>query len=527
MGDKKTYKIVIKYFLFQRKNIGKIITLFFFLINFSGCSPFHSELDQLGRSDYSDVDIDPDFSMDDFNNFNDNGVRDVTVVEQPQQGNGQLQQNPEENHVSFMVENQIFALANGEALRWKGCYRNQKVMGGYIVGNSCGDAFLHKDFYNNLNHVFFRCIQNSAEAAGYLKPVRVFIHHLGTYSGRQTRKGRRLSLHALASAMDIVKFELFDSSGNSREVSTFKRHYKGAQAVFYDEFRDCWKESLPEKCTPGKTEYQGSIGHEASRLGGSSLNNDHLHLSLPYCAMTNSDGLNFVSSWHSPVRQEVQFRSSSSGGNQRSFGTLSQSRIFNCDNTRYRNRNYLRHSCLKSMNLEEKAALVMEDASIINGLRREFYLDPRFSFCVTSRESGIAPNARGSANDYGMYQVTNSTARYVLNMHEPVVPFFVQYRENQSKYRKAMLSSTLAQADLHHSVMFAKAKQEGLADQINNNPENVYLLRRLATSYNGRGRRARRYGAKVARCYETMKQAVSKTGHIHNPSGIRLALSRL
>ncbi len=501
----------------------KKISVLFFLIGFSGCSPFHSELDQLGNSDYSDVNINPDFSMDDFDSFNNNGDQDVTVVEQPQGVTDQSQQTLRESEISFMVENQIFALARGEALRWNGCYTDQKVMGGYVVNKGCGNAFLHKDFYNNLNLVFFRCVQNSAQTAGYPQPVRVFIHHLGTYSNRQARNGGGLGLHALASAMDIVKFELFDSSGNSQVISTFKRHYNGSQAVFYDEFRDCWKESLPGECTPGQIEYQGSIGHQASKLGGSSLNNDHLHLSLPYCAMTDMDGLNFISNW----QRSLQRQRNGSFGNQRRPATLVQSSVFNCNNTRYRSRNYFRHSCLRSMNLKERAELIMRDTSTINRLRPEFYLDPRLSFCMAHRESTIAPNARGSANDYGLFQITDSTAKHVLTLHEPVIPSFVKYRRNQGQYRRAMLNSTVGQTDLYHSVMFAKAKQEGLVNQVNNNPENVYLLRRLATSYNGSGLKARRYGTKVARCYKTMKRVASRDGHIYNPSLIQLAMARV
>ena len=206
------------------------------------------------------------------------------------------------------------------------------------------------------------------------------------------------------------------------------------------------------------------------------------------------------------------------------FEDLSQSRIFNCNNTRYRRNGYSRHSCLRSMDLKRKAKLVMTDIMEINKLRPELKLDPRFSLCIAYRESGLAPNAQGSSNDSGMYQVTDSTARHVLGMHTPVTPSFSRYRGSQRLYKTAMLRSTLAQADLHHSVVLAKAKQENLLRQINRNPQNVHLLQKLATRYNGSGRRARNYGRKVARCYRAMQQVASVDGRVHNPSGLKKAL---
>ncbi len=205
---------------------------------------------------------------------------------------------------------------------------------------------------------------------------------------------------------------------------------------------------------------------------------------------------------------------------------LSKSRIFNCHNTHYRRHGYSRHSCLRSMNLEEKARLVMEDVAQVNKLRPELKLDPRFSLCIAYRESGISPNAQGASNDSGIYQITDSTARDVLRMHNPVTPFFRRHRGNQRRYKQAMLKSTLAQADIHHSIILAKAKREKLLHRINRNPEDTRLLQILATRYNGSGQRARHYGRKVSRCYQAMKQVASADGQIHNSSGLKRALRR-
>ena len=206
------------------------------------------------------------------------------------------------------------------------------------------------------------------------------------------------------------------------------------------------------------------------------------------------------------------------------MGTCPTVVFLNCNNTRYRRRGYSNHSCLRRMSLKEKAQLVMDDILEINRLRPEFNIDPRFSLCMAYRESGFAPNAQGASNDSGMYQVTDSTAKGVLKRYRPVIPHFSKLRQNQ--YKAAMLKSTLAQADLHHMVLFEKASHANLIDRVNRNPEDVRLLQKLATRYNGDGTRARRYGQKVARCYRAMQQVASIDGRIHNPSGLKQALRK-
>ena len=203
------------------------------------------------------------------------------------------------------------------------------------------------------------------------------------------------------------------------------------------------------------------------------------------------------------------------------------SSVYNCDNTIYRRTHYARHSCLRDMSLEEKAKLVINDILEINRLRPELPLDPRFSLCVAYRESLLAPNAKGASDDYGMYQITNSTAKFILGITKPVIsPFDGFGKEDQAKYRTLMLQSTLAQADLHHSIMLQKAKHNNLLGRLRKNPENTDALRKLATRYNGSGRRARNYGRKVANCFDAMKKVASRTGQIYNPSGLKKALNK-
>jgi hypothetical protein len=89
-----------------------------------------------------------------------------------------------------------------------------------------------------------------------------------------------------------------------------------------------------------------------------------------------------------------------------------------------------------------------------------------------------------------------------------------------------MLRSTLAQADLHHSVLKEKATATNLINRINAGSQDVSLYRTLATRYNGTGPRATRYGNRVAACYEAMLRIASRDGRITNPSGLQAALNR-
>jgi len=195
-----------------------------------------------------------------------------------------IDRTPDSLDNTFFIERQSFSLANGPAKRWDGCEEGYKSVGGYNSNTRCGRAFLNEKFSDNLNKQFYRCVFNAADKAGYDKTQKVFINHLGTYNDRNARNSSRKSNHAYARAMDIRNFNLVDDRGRVSRVSTLLRDYRGSQAVFYDEFRDCWKDSMPSNCRAGQTEYKGSIGHRSSKLGGNTLHNDHIHLSFPLCA---------------------------------------------------------------------------------------------------------------------------------------------------------------------------------------------------------------------------------------------------
>jgi hypothetical protein len=220
-----------------------------------------------------------------FNGDNENVVERPSPAPEPQPTPpSTIDRTPDSFVNTFYIERREFSLANGKAWRWDGCKNGFKSTGGYNSDSRCGRAFLHSKFSDNLNEQFYKCVFEAADLAGYPKTEKVFINHLGTYNDRNARNSTRKSNHAFARAMDIKNFNLVDDRGQVSRVSTLLRNYTGRQAVFYDEFRDCWKRSMPSSCRAGNTEYNGSIGHRSSKLGGNTLHNDHIHLSFPQCA---------------------------------------------------------------------------------------------------------------------------------------------------------------------------------------------------------------------------------------------------
>jgi hypothetical protein len=175
-------------------------------------------------------------------------------------------------------------LAHDVAQFWEGCQSAQLVEGGYESDSTCSKAYFQPKFAAHLNRHFLSCAKAAAARAGIAQPARLFIRHWGSYNDRAARGSTRLSMHAYARALDIVNFNLYDATGKLTRISTHVRNYSGSTAVFYDEFRACWKASIPSSCRSGDTESSGSIGFPGSKAGGNTLHNDHLHLSFPLCA---------------------------------------------------------------------------------------------------------------------------------------------------------------------------------------------------------------------------------------------------
>lgn len=184
----------------------------------------------------------------------------------------------------FSLSTTSLKLAHGPARVWNGCDPNATVMGGYNSDTICGKGYFHPLFAQHLNTHFFACVEAAAKAADLSPPMQVFVRHLGTYANRNGRGSSNLSMHAYARALDIAQFNLLDRAGRVTKISNELKSYKGSTAIFYDSFRQCWKSSLPATCAPGKKEYNGSIGHPLSAMGGNSLHTRHIHLSFPFCA---------------------------------------------------------------------------------------------------------------------------------------------------------------------------------------------------------------------------------------------------
>ncbi len=239
----------------------------------AACSFQDLTVENLGSiDDFDDVTIDDDFEAPE-----EEKEEEIIDMKPPVQETASLEN-------TFFIESQTFSLARGPAKRWDGCKQNYRSEGGYDSDLKCGRAFIEEKFSRNLNKIFYKCTFSAAKDAKYPDPQKVFINHLGSYNDRLARGSSRLSHHAYARALDIKNFNLVDAAGKNYKVSTLLRDYNGQQAVFYDSFRQCWKDSMPSSCKPSDTEYKGSIGHTSSKLGGNSLHNDHIHLSFPLCA---------------------------------------------------------------------------------------------------------------------------------------------------------------------------------------------------------------------------------------------------
>lgn len=211
---------------------------------------------------------------------------------------------------------------------------------------------------------------------------------------------------------------------------------------------------------------------------------------------------------------------------------------FRCSDTQYISSGYQNNNCFARANLtqKQKVEIIMKDVIEINRLRGDMQIDPRFSACVANRESQLSPNAKGGTPDYGLYQIINSTAKRALEKENPVTPGFSVYRHrwagtsSQPGYREMMLTSTLAQADLHHSVITGIAKWKGqysrLRGPISSHRRVDYY--NIARIYNGgnsyRNRLPTCYGTAIISCYDKMKSAATSSGRVFDSNKLATAL---
>jgi hypothetical protein len=245
----------------------KYLALLFMIFIVMGCSKSEFEVAQLASSDQDHVGEEPVGLPDD-------------IPETPEV----LHTTPPADSGDFSFGKTTIKLANGPAQIWNGCDTSSSVVGGYNSDTVCGKGYFHPLFAEHLNKHFYQCVEQASQKANIPAPERVFIRHLGTYANRNGRGSSSLSMHAYARAIDIAQFNLYDRFGQVTKVSNEMQNYRGATAAFYDSFRECWKDSMPSACKPGQKEFNGSIGHPKSALGGNNLHTKHIHLSFPFCA---------------------------------------------------------------------------------------------------------------------------------------------------------------------------------------------------------------------------------------------------
>ncbi len=193
---------------------------------------------------------------------------------------------------------------------------------------------------------------------------------------------------------------------------------------------------------------------------------------------------------------------------------------FRCSNS-WDGSGYQNSNCLSQTydDFKDHVQHVLSDLEAINQLRApRVPVDPRFSICIGYKESHLSPNAvhRDSGGGaWGMFQVRNSTGREAIAAYGSVVSGFEQYDSagEYTAFRSAMLRSTLAQADLHHSVILKKAEYAGLLQRMGNGSMTFNHYHTLAERYYGGAGRTT-YANKVISCMRGMAELVSEYGQI-------------
>lgn len=166
-------------------------------------------------------------------------------------------------------------LAHGPGVYWNGCDKSAVIQGGRTYGNRnqdgpCGREPMHPKFATLLENHLHACLSTAAARVAVPAPVKVHLNIDSCYVNRNVAGSGRLSNHAYGKACDLYSLSLFDLTGKRTWWSMNGGNYKGSNKIFYDAFRQCWR----EKINCGK----GSIGIPGSKLGGDGSHYDHLHL---------------------------------------------------------------------------------------------------------------------------------------------------------------------------------------------------------------------------------------------------------
>lgn len=170
---------------------------------------------------------------------------------------------------------------------WDMCDRRATIRAAKGHGSATGDVpcfdrrgqptqgyeRIHPILVRYMEAYLLTCSQHAARAAGFPRPVKLFLNISGAYSYRNVAGRARLSQHAYGRALDIYDMSLIDADGKRTWIDTHLRgHRNPANRSFFSTFRRCWDAKL------GCDEVNGSIGHVHSPGESNSAHNDHLHL---------------------------------------------------------------------------------------------------------------------------------------------------------------------------------------------------------------------------------------------------------
>ncbi|MEM7645870.1 MAG: transglycosylase SLT domain-containing protein, partial [Pseudomonadota bacterium] len=206
---------------------------------------------------------------------------------------------------------------------------------------------------------------------------------------------------------------------------------------------------------------------------------------------------------------------------------------------------YVNKNCFKraGKGLKATAEIIMQNVVEINK-RRGVTVDPRYMACIAYRESEFAPNAKSDdKQDFGLYQVRNSTGRRILQTSykrsfglRPVTEGFENLKSWEA-YKDMMYNNILAQTDLAHNWLVGNARHmkdspRSYSCYSSGNPLSSSNLQCLARVYNGGTRgyksaKATRYGSAIMSCYNAMKSVANSRGQVtSSESSLRSALRK-
>ena len=281
--------------------------------------------------------------------------------------------------------------------------------------------------------------------------------------------------------------------------------------------------------------------------GNSKAKNKKGYVSLDYIRDNHPNSLKMIQSEKELTEiSEPHFGSDSSScgnggssestcnGKNRTEKKAAAIKVFDCKTTKwYVKSKAHKHNCWKGLSAEAKAKKIMANVRHINQRRPHFKPDPRFSVCISQKESKLIPNqgnpynsrGRRLSSAIGMFQIlfpTQKDARQRAG--KTVIDGYGHLSMKQ--YRSTMKKSSLLQTDLHHRVLYLKAKSAGLMTAINKGSSSAYVYQRLARYYYD-ANRGGPYSYAVTKCYKCIKKIFNRKGQRISKNNLKNCLERV